>query len=151
MRADRNAWLVCVHVLGQICNATVYHAQLKTPTMQDLKLRSAVHRGSLHILYITKINVGLCYKQHDCTAVQLVLAYLPHRPAVFSATTIAVHNRFSSHRRQRTEPPPYGKYCQLLSAFVSFVLGTCKLQQPCTGYGRAARAHRARYASDICK
>jgi hypothetical protein len=70
-------------------------------------------------IYATSSTTALPFNQ---------LSYLPHRPTVFFCDDFgifAAHNRFSSHRRQHAEPPSYGKYCQVLIAFISFVRGAC--------------------------
>jgi hypothetical protein len=68
----------------------------------------------------------MLYKQHDCTAVQSVLAYLPHRPTIFSATTM----EFSRRTADSTVTVDVGaaflrKILSSASAFVSCVRGAC--------------------------
>jgi hypothetical protein len=57
------------------------------------RIQSAVYRGTLHLIRLNCTQENVCYKQHACTAVQSVLAYLPHRPMVFSATTLEFSQR----------------------------------------------------------
>jgi hypothetical protein len=52
--------------------------------------------------YHNKQVVNFWYKQHDCTAVQPLLAYLPHRPSPFGIFCddygiFAARNSFTSH------------------------------------------------------
>jgi hypothetical protein len=87
---------------SQECYETVYHAHDSNQDLNITICSSSWQFASSKIC--TKQNV--CYKQHDCTAVQSVLSYLPHRPTVFSACDdcgiLAARNRFSSHRAQQS-------------------------------------------------